>query len=76
MHPLEMTRNAIGNWSDSELNALAAAIKQATEACGARTPSQFTGDDLIAYARLCALGQAMAHRPHRCHPLHHQHRFF
>jgi hypothetical protein len=57
MHPLEMTRNAIGNWSDSELNALAAAIKQATEACGARTPGQFTADDLIAYARLCALGQ-------------------
>jgi hypothetical protein len=57
MHPLEMTRSAIGNWSDSELNALAAAIKQATEACGARTPGQFTGDDLIAYARLCALGQ-------------------
>jgi hypothetical protein len=57
MHPLEMTRNAIGNWSDSELNALAAAIKQATEACITRTPGQFTGDDLIAYARLCALGQ-------------------
>jgi hypothetical protein len=57
MHPLEITRNAISNWSDSELNALAAVIKQATEACGARTPGQFTGDDLIAYARLCALGQ-------------------
>jgi hypothetical protein len=57
MHPLEITRNAIGNWSDSELNALAAVIKQATEACSARSPGQFTGDDLIAYARLCALGQ-------------------
>ena len=57
MHPLEITRNAIGNWSDAELKALAVAVKQATEACGARTPEQFTGEDLIAYTRLCALGQ-------------------
>jgi hypothetical protein len=57
MHPLEITRNAISNWSDSELAALAIAVKQATEACSARTPGQFSGDDLIAYARLCALGQ-------------------
>jgi len=57
MHPLEITRSAISNWSDAELNALAIAVKQATEACGVRTPEQFTGDDLIAYARLCALGQ-------------------
>jgi hypothetical protein len=57
MRPLEITRRAITNWSDAETTALAIAIKQATEACGARTPGQFTGDDLIAYARLCALGQ-------------------
>jgi hypothetical protein len=57
MRPLEITRRSISNWSNSELNALAIAIKQATEACNARTSSQFTGDDLIAYARLCALGQ-------------------
>jgi hypothetical protein len=57
MRPLEITRSAISNWSDAELNALAIAIKQATEACSARTPEQFTGDDLVAYARLCALGQ-------------------
>ena len=57
MHPLEITRGAIGNWSDAELKALAIAVKQAAEACGARTPEQFTGDDLIAYTRLCALGQ-------------------
>lgn len=57
LRPLEITRNAISNWSDAELNALAIAVKQATEACGARAPEQFTGDDLIAYARLCALGQ-------------------
>ena len=57
MRPLEITRRAITNWSDAETAALAIAIKQATEACGARTPEQFTGDDLVAYARLCALGQ-------------------
>ena len=57
MHPLEITRSAISNWSDAELKALAIAVKQASEACGARTPEQFTGDDLIAYTRLCALGQ-------------------
>jgi hypothetical protein len=37
--------------------AFAVAIHQATEQCSARTPSQYTGEDLIAYARLCALGQ-------------------
>jgi hypothetical protein len=56
MRPLEITRRAITNWSDAETAALAIAVKQATEACSARTPAQFTGDDLIAYARLCALG--------------------
>jgi hypothetical protein len=57
MRPLEITRRAITNWSDAETTALAIAVKQATEACSARTPGQFAGDDLIAYARLCALGQ-------------------
>jgi hypothetical protein len=55
--PLEITRRAIENWSDSETAALAVAIKQGKEQCSARTPSQYTGEDLIAYARLCALGQ-------------------
>ena len=49
MRPFDITRNAISNWSDSELNALAVAIKQATDACRDRTPEQFSGDDLIAY---------------------------
>ena len=55
--PLEITRRVIENWSDSETAALAVAIKQGKEQCSARTPSQYTGEDLIAYARLCALGQ-------------------
>jgi hypothetical protein len=57
MRPLEITRRSITNWSDSETNALAIAVQQATEECSARTPEQFSGDDLIAFARLCSLGQ-------------------
>jgi hypothetical protein len=55
--PLEITRRSIENWSDSETAAFAVAIRQAKEQCTARTPSQYSGEDLIAYARLCALGQ-------------------
>jgi hypothetical protein len=55
--PLEITRRSIENWSESETAAFAVAIHQAKEQCSARTPSQYTGEDLIAYARLCALGQ-------------------
>ncbi len=55
--PLEITRRSIANWSESETAALGVAIQQAKEQCAARTPSQYTGEDLIAYARLCTLGQ-------------------
>ncbi|NYF81160.1 hypothetical protein [Granulicella arctica] len=55
--PLEITRRSIANWSDSETEALGIAIKQASEACSERSPEQFSGDDLIAFARLCSLGQ-------------------
>jgi len=55
--PFEITRRSIQNWSDSETAAFALAIHNASIACQARTPEQFSGDDLIAYARLCALGQ-------------------
>jgi hypothetical protein len=55
--PLEITRRSLENWSESETAALAVAIHQAKEQCAARTPSQYSGEDLIAYARLCALGQ-------------------
>ncbi len=55
--PLEITRRSIANWSDSETAALAVAIQQAKDNCSSRTPDQFTGEDLIAFARLCALGQ-------------------
>ncbi|RSL15497.1 hypothetical protein EDE15_0986 [Edaphobacter aggregans] len=54
--PLEITRRSIQNWSDSETAALSVAIQQAKDACSARTANQFSGEDLIAYARLCSLG--------------------
>jgi hypothetical protein len=57
MRPLEITRRSIANWSDSEMNALSIAMKQAGEECSNRSPEQFSGDDLIAFARLCSLGQ-------------------
>lgn len=55
--PLDITRRSIENWSESETAALAIAIQQAKEQCAAHTPNQYAGEDLIAYARLCALGQ-------------------
>ena len=57
MRPLEITRRSMANWSDSEMTALLIAIKQAGEECSNRSPEQFSGDDLIAFARLCSLGQ-------------------
>ena len=57
MRPLDITRRSVKNWSDAELAALAAGMKQASDSCTARTPDQFTGEDLLAYARLCTLGQ-------------------
>lgn len=55
--PVEITHRSVENWSDIETAALAVAIRQAQTACAARPPAQFTGDDLISLARLCALGQ-------------------
>jgi hypothetical protein len=45
------------NWSDSEMAALKVAIEQARLACATRSPQTLRGDDLVALARLCALGQ-------------------
>jgi hypothetical protein len=55
--PLEVTRRSPQNWSDVELAALKIATDQAKAYCLTSTPDQFTGEDLLAYARLCALGQ-------------------
>ena len=55
--PLDITHRPVENWSDVEQAALKVATAQAKEACLARTPFQFTGEDLLAYARLCAFAQ-------------------
>jgi hypothetical protein len=57
VRPLDIVRRAAQNWSDSELAALAVAEDLAKASCLARTPDQFTGEGLLAYARLCAFAQ-------------------
>src|ERR1035438_7352305 len=57
VRPLDIVRGAAQNWSDSELAALAVAKDLAKASCLARTPDQFAGENLLAYARLCALAQ-------------------
>jgi hypothetical protein len=54
--PLTVLR-ALGNNSGAELAALTAAVEQARIACAARSPQTLRGDDLVALARLCSLGQ-------------------
>jgi hypothetical protein len=58
MHPLELTRRSFSNWSETEMGALTVSIGRAAKECGARDAKSFTGDALIDYAQLCALGQA------------------
>jgi len=58
MHPLSITRNFIGNWSDTEIAALKVAMARAATECAARDPKTFSGEDLVDLARLCALGQS------------------
>jgi thiol-disulfide isomerase/thioredoxin len=60
VRPLEIVRRSMANWSDSEVGAFAVAMKNAGAACAARAPGQFAGDELIAYAKLCSLGQNWA----------------
>ena len=55
--PVEITHRAISNWSDTETAALAVAVQKAREACAARVAVTYGGEDLMGYARLCALGQ-------------------
>ena len=57
LRPVEITHRSIENWSEIETAALGVAIAEAKTACAARPPAQFSGEDLIALARLCALGQ-------------------
>ncbi|WP_158821484.1 hypothetical protein [Granulicella sp. S156] len=57
VRPLDITRRAAQNWSEIELDALAVATDQAKASCSARNPGQYTGEDLLAYAHLCAFAR-------------------
>jgi thiol-disulfide isomerase/thioredoxin len=57
MHPLDVVRSSLDNWSDAELGALSVGIHKAHDACEAVKPADYAGDDLYDLARLCALGQ-------------------
>lgn len=57
MHPLDVVRTSLDNWSDAELGALAVGVRKAGEACAQGKPEDYSGDDLYDYARLCSLGQ-------------------
>jgi hypothetical protein len=55
--PVDIVHRAVGNWSEVEQASLAVAVEKAKAACGARSPYQYTGEDLLAYARLCSFAQ-------------------
>lgn len=57
MHPLNVTRHNVANWSDIELAAMRVAIAQGRDACLARTGKAYQGAMLLDLAHLCALGQ-------------------
>jgi hypothetical protein len=57
MHPLDVVRQSMENWSDSELAALAIGMHMAHEACDRMKPEDYSKDDLYDLAHLCAFGQ-------------------
>ena len=57
MHPLDVVRESMENWSDSELAALGIGMHMAREACDRMKPEDYSKDDLYDLAHLCAFGQ-------------------
>lgn len=57
MHPLDIVRQSLDNWSDTELAALHLGMKMAYDACEKMNPEDYTKDDLYDLAHLCAFGQ-------------------
>ena len=57
MHPLDVVRQSLDNWSDAELGALSIGIHTAREACDKMKPEDYSKDDLYDLAHLCAFGQ-------------------
>jgi hypothetical protein len=60
MHPLDVVRSSLDNWSDAELSALNVGMRKAAAACAQARPEDYSGDDLYDLARLCSLGQEWA----------------
>lgn len=58
MHPLDVVRRSLANWSDAELGALGTGMHMANQDCAQAKPEQYRGGDLYDFARLCAFGQA------------------
>ena len=54
--PVEIIHRSVSNWSDVEQASLSVAVTNAKAACATRKPEDYTGDQLIAFARLCSLG--------------------
>ena len=57
MHPLDVVRQSLDNWSDAELGALSTGVRTAREACDKIKPEDYSKDDLYDLAHLCAFGQ-------------------
>jgi thiol-disulfide isomerase/thioredoxin len=57
MHPLDVVRTSLDNWSDAELGALVAGMHKAGEDCAKAKPTDYKGEDLFNLARLCNFGQ-------------------
>jgi hypothetical protein len=57
MHPLDVVRQSLENWSDPELRALGIGMQMAREACDKMKPEDYSKDDLYDMAHLCAFGQ-------------------
>lgn len=57
MHPLDIVRQSLENWSDAELAALHLGMNTAREACDRMNPEDYNKDDLYDLAHLCAFGQ-------------------
>jgi hypothetical protein len=57
MHPLDVVRQSLENWSDAELGALSIGMRTAREACDKMKPEDYSKDDLYDLAHLCAFGQ-------------------